>query len=389
MNSFKSLKKKKLCILSSSRADFGILRKLIKKLVKKKNVELDLILTGSHNSKKFGKTYSEAKENGIKDFNILNIPNKNLNASHLVKNSSVLLNKLSKKFKIKKYNYLIILGDRYEILIGAFAASLHKIPIVHLSGGDETQGAYDNQFRHGITKLAHLHFPTNEISKKRILKMGENPKHVYNYGSLSLENINKLKKIELKSIEKEYKFKFKKKYLLVCYHPETLSSKNKKNILSLISAILKFENIQFIFTSSNSDEGGDKINKIISKVSKKYKNIVFVKSFGQEKYLNVLKLSNGIIGNSSSGVHEAPSFKIGSLNIGNRQKGRLKIKTIINSDFKINNIIKGINKILSKNFKNNIKLFKNPYYKKNTSENIIRKIFSFKEKDLLIKKFYG
>ena len=138
--------------------------------------------------------------------------------------------------------------------------------------------------------------------------------------------------------------------MLVCYHPETPSSKNKKNILSLISAILKFKNIQFIFTSSNSDEGGDKINKIINKVSKKYKNIVFVKSFGQEKYLNVLKFSNGIIGNSSSGVHEAPSFKIGSLNLGNRQKGRLKIKTIINSNFEIKNIIKGINKILSKNF---------------------------------------
>tara|TARA_A100001015_G_scaffold239553_1_gene272879 strand:+ start:2578 stop:3747 length:1170 start_codon:yes stop_codon:yes gene_type:complete len=389
MSSFKNLKKKRLCILSSSRADFGILRKLIKKLTKKKNVKLDLILTGSHNSKKFGNTQNEAQENKIFNFDSLKIPNKNLHASHLSINSSILLRKLSKKFKNKKYSFLIVLGDRYEIFIGSFAASLYKIPIAHLSGGDETQGAYDNQFRHGITKLAHLHFPTNEISKKRILKMGENPKYVYNYGSLSLENIKSLKRLDLKNIEKEFNFKFQKKYFLVCYHPETLNSKNKKNFQSLIKAILKFKKIQFIFTSSNSDEGGDEINTLTKKISNKNKNIVFVKSFGQEKYLNVLKFSCGIIGNSSSGVHEAPSFKIGSLNLGKRQHGRIKIKSIINCNFETKNIINGINKILSKQFRNRIKSTKSPYYKKNTSENIIKKIFSLKGQDLLIKKFYG
>ena len=281
------------------------------------------------------------------------------------------------------------MGDRYEIFISAFVATLYKIPIVHLFGGDETQGAYDNQFRHAITKLAHLHFPTNEISKKRILKMGENPKHVCNYGSLALENIKSLKKLNLKNIEKEFNFKFQKKYFLVCYHPETLGSKNKENFQSLIKAILKFKKIQFIFTAANSDEGGDRINRVIKKISGNNKNIIFIKSFGQEKYLNVLKFSSGIIGNSSSGVLEAPSLKIGTLNLGNRQNGRIKIKSIINSNFETKNIIKGINKILSKQFKNKIKSIKSPYYQKNTSENIIRKIFSLKGDDLLIKKFYG
>jgi len=218
--------------------------------------------------------------------------------------------------------------------------------------------------------------------------MGENPNHVFNYGSLSLENIKTLNRVNLKNIEKEFKFKLKKKYLLVCYHPETLGSNNKKNIKSLIRAIIKFKNIQFIFTSSNSDEGGDEINKIIKNFSKKYKKNIFIKSFGQEKYLNLLKFSCGIIGNSSSGLHEAPSFKIGTLNLGDRQKGRLKTKSVVNSNFEEKNIIKGINKILSIKFKKNINLIKNPYYKKNTAKNIITKILSFNEKNLLIKKFY-
>jgi UDP-hydrolysing UDP-N-acetyl-D-glucosamine 2-epimerase len=205
-----SLNKKKYCILSSSRADFGILSNFIKKLLSKKNINLDLILTGSHTSKKFGETKKEAYENGIKYFYELNIPNKNKNANDLSFSSSVLLKKLSKKFKKEKYKNLIILGDRFEIFIAAYVATIYKVPIIHLSGGDETQASYDNQFRNAITKLSHIHFATNEISKNRIIKMGENPKNVFNFGSLSAENICKLKKIKKEIIEKKFKLKFSK-----------------------------------------------------------------------------------------------------------------------------------------------------------------------------------
>ena len=348
---------------------------------------MDLILTGSHSSKKFGNTKSEAYEKKLNIFYELKIPNKNKNAKDLSISSSILLNKLSKRFKKKKYDYLIILGDRFEVFIAAYVATLYKVPIAHLSGGDETQGAYDNQFRHAITKLAHLHFPTNQISKNRIIKMGEDLKYVFNFGSLSLENISKLKKIKKKDIENEFKLKLKKVFFLVTFHPETLGYRDKKNFKSLINAISNFKNIQFIFTSSNSDEGGDSINKMIKNFCKKRKNIIFIKSFGQTKYFNILKNSSGVIGNSSSGVHEVPSFKIGTLNLGNRQKGRIKIKSIVNSDFKEKNIIKGIKKILSKKFKTQIKNIKNPYYKKNTSNKIIQKLLLYKNRNLLIKKF--
>ena len=384
----RSSNKKKYCILSSSRADFGILRNFIKKFSKKKNIKVDLILTGTHCSKKFGETKNEAYENGIKDFYELKIPNKNTNAKDLSYSSSVLLNKLSNKFKKEKYNNLIILGDRFEIFIAAYVATLYKVPIVHLSGGDETQAAYDNQFRHAISKLSHLHFPTSKISKNRLIKMGENPRNVFNFGSLSLENIHKLKEISKQDIEKEFGFKFQKIFFLVTFHPETLGINNKKNFKTLLSAISTFKDLQFIFTSSNSDEGGDYVNKMIKNFSRSRKNIFFVKSFGQKKYFNVIKHSSGIIGNSSSGVFEVPSFKVGTLNLGNRQTGRIRIKSIINSDFTKQSIIKGIKKILSTNFKLKIKNIKNPYYKKNTSKKIIQKIITNHDKSVLIKKFH-
>lgn len=385
----RSSNKKKYCILSSSRADFGILSNFIKKFSKKKNIKVDLILTGTHFSKKFGETKNEVYENDIKDFYELKISNKNKSAKDLSYSSSVLLNKLSKKFKKEKYNNLIILGDRFEIFIAAYVATLYKVPIVHLSGGDETQAAYDNQFRHAITKLSHLHFPTNEISKNRIIKMGEDPKYVFNFGSLALENIHKLKKIRKQLIEKEFGFKLKKFFFLVTFHTETLGFEDKKKFKSLLSAISTFKDLQFIFTSSNTDEGGDSINKMIRNFSKNKENIFFVKSFGQKKYFNIIKYCSGIIGNSSSGVCEAPSFKIGTLNLGDRQTGRIKIKSVINSNFTKNSIIKGVNKILSKNFKLQIKNTINPYYKKNTSQKIIKKIIALSNKKLLIKKFNG
>ena len=385
----RSFNKKKYCILSSSRADFGILSNFIKKFLKNKQIDADLILTGSHISKKFGETKKEAYENDIKYFYEFKLYNKNNNAEDLSHSSSILLNKLSKKFKKEKYDYLIILGDRFEAFIAAYVATLFKVSIIHLSGGDETQAAYDNQFRHAISKLSHLHFPTNEISKNRIIKMGEDPKSVFNFGSLSIENIHKLKKISMQDIEKEFNFKFEKNFFLVTFHPETLGFKDKKNFKILLSAISTFKDLQFIFTSSNSDEGGDFINKMINNFSKNKKKIFFVKSFGQKKYFNVIKHSCGIIGNSSSGVCEAPSFKIGTLNLGDRQTGRIKIKSVINSNFTKNNIIKGINKILSINFKLQIKNTKNPYYKKNTSQKIIKKIIALSNKNLLIKKFNG
>ena len=383
-------RKKNICVISSSRAEFGILRNFVKSLEKIKFFKVELILIGKHSIDSFGTTKSEIKENKIKNYSQIKLPNKNNNPFDISKISSILLEKLSNKFKKNFFDLLLILGDRYEILITAYAAVLHRIPITHLSGGDETRGSYDNQFRHAISKFSNLHFVTNENSKKRLIRMGEDPKKIFNYGSLSIENIKKAPKIKKNLLEKEFNFKFKDKNFLVTYHPETLTQEPEKKINILLKSIEHFKNYQFIFTSSNNDEGGNTINRIIKKFSKKNKNIKFVNSFGQLKYFSMLQHIDGVIGNSSSGVHEVPSFKIGTVNIGSRQDGRLKIKSVINTSYSHNEIIRAIKKISSKKFKNSLKNLKNPYYKVNTKKNIIKKIISFTNKKLLIsKKFYG
>ena len=266
---------------------------------------------------------------------------------------------------------------------------MHKIPIAHLSGGDETLGSYDNQFRNAITKFSNFHFATNELSKKRILKMGENKKKVYNFGSLSIQNIKETPKISKISLEEEYKIKFKKKIFIVTYHPETLSTDSEKKISLILESINYFKDYFFIFTSPNNDEGANKIKKIILKYAKTRKNFKYINSLGQKNYFKFLMHVDGVIGNSSSGVHEVPSFKIGTVNIGNRQLGRQKINSVINVNYSKKDIIRAIKKISSTKFKNKLKQTINPYERKNTKQNIIKKLISFLKKDIsTVKKFY-
>ena len=380
--------KKKFCIVSSSRADLGIMRNLIKKMQKIKNIKTDLVLTGGHLSKKFGNSKKEIIENKIKPNYEIKIPLLNNNSLQITQSSNVLLKKISEKFAKTKYDLIVLFGDRFEIFISAYAATIFKIPIAHLSGGDETIGSYDNQFRNAITKLAHVHFPTNNLSKRRIIQMGENPKNVFNYGSLSIENVKNTTIISKKELEKKFNLKFKEKNFVVTLHPETLGDLETKKIKKVFNVIKKFKNIFFIFTASNQDEKGDKINTLISKFVKKNHNTSFVRSFGQTNLFNIYNIVDGVIGNSSSGVHEAPIFKIGTLNLGSRQQGRLGMKSIININFNEKKIEKGIKKILSKNFKKKINKLNNPYYKRNSSELIIKKLkFILKNKNILNKKF--
>jgi len=380
--------KKKFCIVSSSRADLGIMRNLIKKMQKIKNIKTDLVLTGGHLSKKFGNSKKEIIENKIKPNCEIKIPLLNNNSLQITQSSNVLLKKISEKFAKTKYDLIVLFGDRFEIFISAYAATIFKIPIAHLSGGDETIGSYDNQFRNAITKLAHVHFPTNNLSKRRIIQMGENPKNVFNYGSLSIENVKNTRIISKKELEKKFNLKFKEKNFVVTLHPETLGDLETKKIKKVFNVIKKFKNIFFIFTASNQDEKGDKINTLISKFVKKNHNTSFVRSFGQTNLFNIYNIVDGVIGNSSSGVHEAPIFKIGTLNLGSRQQGRLGMKSIININFNEKKIEKGIKKILSKNFKKKINKLNNPYYKRNSSELIIKKLkFILKNKNILNKKF--
>ena len=380
--------KKKICFITGSRSEYGLIKDLIISLKKEKNISTKLIVTGSHLLKQYGSTSNEISSDGIKIFKKIKIFSDTKNSNDIIKSSSQIINGLSNVFRNYRPDLIVVLGDRYEIFVSCFVATIFKIPIAHICGGEETLGSYDNQFRHAITKMAHIHFVTNELYKKKILRMGENKKLVFNFGSLAFSNFNRRKfknKIEL---EKKYKIKFRKENFLVSIHPETIrGSRLNKNLKNIIKVFKKFKEYSFIFTASNNDHGGGEINKKIKSFVKGQKNHYFTHSFGQEDYFSMLKIVSGVIGNSSSGIIEVPSFKIGTINLGERQTGRVFPKSVINCSFQSREIQKKIIKITSKKFRSSLKKIINPYQRKNTLKNTKKALIKIQLKNILFKTF--
>ena len=377
--------KKKIWIISGSRSEYFLLENLIHKLKKVKRYNLILVLTGSHFLKKYGYTYSQIKKNiTIKKIKI------NLQSDSRVKIlifMSKLMQKFTKEINKDKPDLIILLGDRHEILTIAICAMILKVPIAHIHGGEITEGAFDDQIRHAITKLSHLHFVSTEKYKKRVSQMGENKNNVHNVGSLGVENIKRIKFLKKNVIEKKLKFNLNKKNLLITFHPVTLHKQNE-TIDPLLNSLGKLKDTNLLFTSPSADPGSNAIIKKIKKFVSKNKNSKFYFSLGQQLYFSCVKIFDGVVGNSSSGIIEVPSLKKGSINIGNRQKGRVVSKSIINCKNNEASIDLSLKKLLSKKFIKNVKNNKNPYYKKNTSNMIINVLKSVSFKDLPYKNFF-
>ena len=381
---------RKICFVTGSRSEYGLLKDLIKSLSKEKKIFTKLIVTGSHLLKEYGKTSNEILIDRNKIFRKIKISSKNNNPRDVAKSSFQIMNGLSNVFTNYQPDLLVVLGDRYEIFIACYVATIFKIPIAHICGGEETSGSYDNQFRHAITKMSHIHFTTHATYKKKILAMGENQKNIFNFGSLAFTNLKHRKFKNKSELEKKYNIKFREENFLITIHPETIdNTKLNKNLNKLFKSLTykKFKKYSFIFTSSNNDEGGQIINKKIKKYISNKINSYFVNSFGQSDYFSMLKNISGVIGNSSSGVIEVPTFKIGTINLGNRQQGRIFAKSIINCDFQIKKIQKNILKIITQKFKLKIKNLRNPYHKNNTLENIKKVLIKIKLKNILFKSF--
>jgi len=382
--------KKKICFVTGSRSEYGLLRNIIIPLKKEKTISSKLIVTGSHLLKQYGNTSNEILRDKIKIFKKIKISKKNDNPGEITKVSTQIINGLTNIFKRYKPDLIVILGDRYEIFVTCYVATIFKIPIVHICGGEETLNSYDNQFRHAITKMSHIHFATTNTYKNKILKMGENSKNVFNYGSLAFSNLKNRKFKNKYELEKKYKIKFKKENFLITFHPETIDNTNLlKNLNKIFNVFThsRFSQCSFIFTASNNDHDGGKINAKILRFVNVNKNSYFIHSFGQEDYFSMLKNISGVIGNSSSGIIEVPSFKIGTINIGTRQQGRIFAKSVINCSFEANDVKKKIKKIISKKFRSNIKNLINPYYKKDTSKKIKKILIKINLKKILFKTF--
>tara|TARA_B110000977_G_scaffold123703_1_gene158616 strand:- start:28192 stop:29328 length:1137 start_codon:yes stop_codon:yes gene_type:complete len=374
--------KKKIWVISGGRAEYFLLESLIHKL---KKFDTTLVLTGSHFFKKYGYTFSQIKKTiPIKKIKI-NL--KSDSRGEILLFMSKLIQQFTKKMSTNKPDLIMILGDRYEIFSVAVCAMILKIPIAHIHGGEITEGAFDDSIRHAITKLSHLHFVTTEKYKNRVIQMGENRKNVHNVGSLGVENTQRIKLLKKKEIEKKLNFTLNKKNLLITFHPVTLT-KNIESIDPLLKSLSKLRDTNLLFTSPNIDPGNNIILKKIKSFVSRNKNSKLFPSLGQKLYFSCIKVFDGVVGNSSSGIIEVPSFQKGSINIGNRQKGRIAAKNVINCKNNETSIDLSIKKLLSKKFKEDIKKNKNPYFQKNTSTNIVNTLKKLSFKDLPYKNFF-
>lgn len=382
---------KKVSVVTGTRAEYGLLKRLIKIIKEDKDLEIQLVATGMHLSSEFGLTYKEIESDGfIIDEKIEVILGSDTNEA-ISKSIGLAIISFSDYFKRNRPDILVILGDRYEIFAVVVAASVAKIPIAHISGGDTTEGAADEFFRHSITKMSYLHFPGTAESKKRIEQLGESPDRVFNFGETGVENILNFDFLSKYELENSINFKLDVPFALVTFHPVTMEDNTAKSQFEeLLKAIYCFKDMKFIFTKANADSNGRIINDLIEKYVLYNKNSVAFASLGLSRYLSAMKYCSLVIGNSSSGIVEAPSFNVPTINIGDRQKGRIQAKSIINCNPESKDIVNAINKALSHDFIDSIKDIKNPYEGKNTSQNIVNVIkdFLFNNKIDLKKKFY-
>ncbi len=383
---------KTIAIITSTRAEFGLLMPLIKELRKYENAEfrIELIVTGTHLYPEYGNTVDEIRKNQIRiDFQI-RIPMASEDAADISHNQSVALEKFTSVFQNKRYAGIVILGDRYEMLAIAIAAGNTHTPIFHLCGGDTTEGAIDEWIRHSITKMSYLHFPTNEESYRRILQLGESPDRVFNYGSTSIDNI-----LNLAAMSKEEALESVNlndcRYAVCTYHPVTMEEgKIDDQIKDFLGAISKFPEIEFILTKSNADQGGEYINRLFDAANERMNNLHVFFSLGVVRYLSLMKHAEFVLGNSSSGIVEAPSFGIPTINIGDRQKGRDQSESILNCLPDTESIVQAIRKAEDPAFRSVCKKVISPYGDGHAAEKIAERIRNvvMEESIDLKKKFY-
>lgn len=353
---------KRVCVVTGSRSEYGLLKWLMKDLQESGKVDLKIIATGSHFSEKFGYSYREIIEDGFNidlEVNVLDGLRGQDDVAHIMASC---IDKISSALKLIEPDLVILLGDRYEIFSAAICAYVAGIPIAHIHGGELTEGAFDDGFRHSITKMSCIHFVAAEEYRNRVIQLGENPENVFVVGGLGVDAIARAPLLDKVSLEKELNFKFASQNLLITFHPQTLGNVSSADQVSdLLKALNKFPHIQMIFTMPNADPGNNKIFEAINLFVKDHRNSVSFETLGQKRYLSLLSHVNGVVGNSSSGIIEAPAVKVPTLNIGARQDGRLKASSIIDCANDSRSIFLGLQELLSEDFRGRLPSTKNPY----------------------------
>lgn len=382
---------KRICILTATRAEYGLLKPIIEKISRMEEFDLRLAVTGAHLSPEFGLTYKEIENDGYPIDEKIEIILSADTPSSISKTMGLAMISFADYFNRTRPDLLIVLGDRYETLAVSIAAMNQRIPIAHLYGGETTEGAVDESIRHAITKLSYLHFTSTKEYRNRVIQLGEHPNRVFCVGAIGIENVKSVRLLSKPELEKALHFSLDRPYAVVTFHPVTLENGEAgKQISELLDACSRYKDMGFIFTKANADADGRIINERIENYAAKSKNAVVFSSLGMLRYLSALKYASMVIGNSSSGLVEAPSFGIPTVNIGDRQRGRIQGDSVINCKPECDDITNAIRLALTDEFAAKAKVTVNPYGDGNVSAKIIDVIkrFFYEEKIDLKKRFY-
>ncbi|MBF4517631.1 UDP-N-acetylglucosamine 2-epimerase (hydrolyzing) [Flavobacterium sp. ANB] len=382
---------RKICVITGTRAEYGLLYWTMKALQNDSDVLLSICVTGMHLSPEFGLTYRQIIEDGFHiDEKVETLLSSDTSVG-ISKSIGLGVISFSEVFNRLLPDLIVVLGDRFEIFAACTAAMISKTPIAHCHGGEATEGLIDEAIRHSITKMSQIHFTSTEEYRSRVIQLGEQPHNVFNVGALGIENINKLDLLNKDGFEKSIDFTLKEVNFLVTFHPVTLDhSSAEMQFNELLLALDKFENASIIFTKPNADtEGRVIIHMIDDYVSKNHDKAISFTSMGQLRYLSAIQFMDVIIGNSSSGLIEVPTFKKPTLNIGDRQQGRVKAISVIDCNADKIEIEKGIHLAMSSEFKEKIKHSKNPYGDRNSSDEIVKVLKTISLNNIIKKQFYN
>ncbi len=380
---------KKICVLTATRAEYGLLKPMIRGLMTVPEFDVRVVVTGAHLSAEFGLTYREIEQDGISIDDKIEILLSSDTPASISKSMGLALISFADYLERLKPDLLLVLGDRYETLAVCIAAMNERIPIAHLYGGEITEGAVDDCIRHAITKLSYLHFTSTQEYCDRIIQMGEQKDRVYCVGALGIENIKNEQLLTKDELMKIVRFSTEQPYAMVTFHPVTLEDNSASlQFQELLHALSQYKSMNFVFTKANADTNGRIINQMIDEYVENSRNAMAFTSMGSVRYLSALKYSKFVIGNSSSGLLEAPSFCIPTINIGDRQKGRLRASSVIDCEPMEDAIKMAIERALSHEFVEIARSTRNPYGDGNTSKKVIKHLKSVLKGTIDLKKIF-
>ncbi len=383
--------KRKICVYTSTRAEYGLLRGVLRAIETEPTLQLQLLASGMHLSPEFGMTVQEIRADGFEPDETIEILLSSDTPTAICKTMGLAMIGYGEAVGRLRPDMVLLLGDRFETFCMASVAQICRVPLAHIHGGESTEGAIDEAFRHSITKMSHLHFASCETYRERIIQMGEAPERVFNVGALGVQNIRRTSLMECSELAASIGFSLEKPYFLVTFHPVTLEKDTAEGqFRSVLDALDEFPEYNIIFTKGNADTDGRIINRLIDDYAiRQTGRCVVATSLGMLRYLTAMKYATAVIGNSSSGIVEAPTLKIPTVNIGDRQKGRVKADSVLDCEPTVISITSSIRKAISREFQERVKFVENPYEQADTAAKILETIAHCCPAELMKKSFYN